>query len=84
MSNRQKHLLEALVPAVVELALDVVATCAGWKLRYALHGVGPLATAQVVRLARVQEVLLHVCGHLHFAECLVDKWGNYWICVTVI
>ena len=76
MSKQPEHLLEALVLAVVELALDVVAAGAGWELRDALHGVGPLTTAQVVRLARVQEVLLHVCGHLHLAECLVDKWGT--------
>ena len=62
------HLLEAFVLAIVEFALDVVATSAGWELRDALDGVGPLAAAQIVRLARVQEVLLHVCSHLHVAS----------------
>ena len=66
---RLNYLLEAALDRIViELALELVPAGTGGKLRDPVDRVGTFATTQVVGLASVHEVLLHVCCHLHLVK----------------
>lgn len=55
-----------VVLPIVKISWDLIATSSGRILWKAFDWVGSLPTTQVSGFGCVEEVLLHICGHLHY------------------
>ena len=77
----QYYLREAFgVLSIIKISWDLVAARSGHELWNAFDRVRSLATTQVSGFGCVEEVLLHICGHLHFYFCSDDfyKYNCNW------
>lgn len=69
-TQRAYVLITLVVLSRVEITWEIIAAGAWCPLRKALNWVRTLSTAQVRRFGSHEEVLLHVCSHLHFLSSL--------------